>query len=88
MCRVEVTLLLLKEGSVDVEELNGKSMLCDVFKNSGKLPEENMESCTGKLKEELQEIIIGRMHEYLVKNVDNINEEFKGIGSIALNSSR
>jgi len=85
-CKVEVTLSILKRGSNDIEGIQGKSMLCDAMKNSQGLPEENLDLCNGRLKEEIQEIIIERMHNYLLKNLNQINEGFKGIGSIS-NSS-
>jgi len=75
-CRVEVKLLKLKEGSIDSEKLQGKSMICDVLKTETR-PEQDTSKCSGVLKEELQDIIIKRMHEYILENLGEIKEEFK-----------
>ncbi len=78
-CMVEVSLLALKQGKTDMEELQGLSMNCNVLRSSGGFPENDIASCSGKLKEEIQEVMIQRMHNYLIKNIGQINEEFKGV---------
>ena len=65
----------LKKGDLDLEVLDGESMVCDVlgFKN---YPEEDISRCSGKLKEEMQEIVIQRMHDYLLENLGDLEEGF------------
>ena len=74
-CDVDVELLRLKKGDLDLEVLDGESMVCDVlgFKN---YPEEDISRCSGKLKEEMQEIVIQRMHDYLLENLGDLEEGF------------
>ncbi len=78
-CKVEVTLLKIKQGKIDSEELQGKKMSCLVQKASSQFPEKDISKCTGVLKEELQNIIIKRMHDYLLENVGEIKQEFEGL---------
>ncbi|MEN9626001.1 MAG: hypothetical protein RL557_329 [archaeon] len=78
-CLVEVTLLALKEGNVDMEKLQGQSMECSVLRSSGGFPENDLASCSGKLKEGIQDVLIQRMHNYLIKNLGQIQEEFVGV---------
>ncbi len=78
-CRVEVELLKLKKGKIDLEELEGEKMICNVLKEEIGYPEEDISKCSGKLKEKLQEIIIQRMHDYLLQNLGEIKESFKKI---------
>lgn len=76
-CNVKVRLLKMKQGTIDVEYLEGEEMTCIVQKGETFFPEENMESCTGLLKEELQGLIIEKMHSYILKNIGEIKENFK-----------
>lgn len=77
-CNIKVKLLKLKQGKIDMEHLQNKEMTCNVI-NSENFPEEDISRCSGVLKEELQELIIQRMHNYLLQNLGEIKEEFKGI---------
>lgn len=76
-CDIQVQLLELKEGLIDISELQGKKMTCTVLKGDTIYPEEDVSKCTGPLKEDLQDILIKRMHNYLLQNVGEISEEFK-----------
>jgi len=78
-CDVEVRLLKVNKGSLNVEDLQGKSMVCQVQKVDDILPEKDMLRCNGRLKEELQEIIIDRMHNYLLQNLGEIKEGLQAI---------
>lgn len=71
-CVVEVTLLNLKRGEIDIEKLQGKSMTCNVNKKNPLNPETNIAECTGKLKEELQDLIIQRMHSFVLENLKEV----------------
>lgn len=73
-CRIEVRLLRIKDGSMEIEKLQDKSMVCTVDKQETASPEKDMSKCTGTLKEELQEILIQRLHNYLVQNVGEVKQ--------------
>ena len=74
-CEIDVKLLQVKRGKLDLEKAEGEEMKC--FFPPGTLfsPEQNLGLCTGRLKESLQDLIIKRMHSYILKNLENINEE-------------
>lgn len=76
VCKVEVRLLEVRQGSIDLAALEDKKMICYVRKGSKEEPEEDLSSCTGVLKEELQEILIQKMHNYLLENLGDIEKEF------------
>ncbi len=78
-CKIEVKLLEIKQGTIDSEKLAGKEMLCTMQKGDTRFPEKDISKCTGLLKEELQDLIIQRMHNYLLENIGQVKEEFKGI---------
>lgn len=78
-CEVEVSLVKLKQGTIDIEKLEGKKMTCVVDKGSRSYPEKILSKCTGILKEEMQEIIIQKMHNYIFNNIGEIQEGFEGI---------
>jgi len=78
-CLVEVSLLNLKKGTIELETLQDKTMVCDVYRSNQELPEKDFARCSGQLREEIQEIIIQRMHNYLIQNIEEINEEFAKI---------
>jgi hypothetical protein len=75
-CLVNVKLVRINLGTIDIEKLEGKSMECSVKKYDKEYPETDMSLCSGLLKEELQDILIRRMHDYLYKNLKEIKEEF------------
>lgn len=79
-CNVKVTLLSLKQGSIENQKLNGKSMACQVLRENALNSEGDLGSCSGTLKEEMQDIIIQRMHNYILQNVGQIEEQFKNLG--------
>ena len=77
-CDVEVELIKIKEGKIDAEGLERKTMVCNVNTNN-KYPEKDMISCSGVLREEFQEIIIDRMHDYILQNLGEISNKLKQI---------
>ena len=79
MCKVEVTLLSAKEGSLKLRQYEGNSMNCLHDKGIALYPEKDLEACTGELKENLQSLIINKLYEYIIDNLGEINEELKGI---------
>lgn len=74
-CEVEIKLLVIKKGKLDIGAAEGKSMVCslplDVMANPGS----DLALCTGPLKEELQDLIIKKMHSYILENLGEISEE-------------
>lgn len=82
-CRVDVRLLQIKKGKIDIEKAQKKEMSCYFPIGISLRPEQNLESCTGELKEILQELIIKRMHSYILENLEEINVNIKGLGEIA-----
>lgn len=78
-CKVNIKLLKIKQGTLDLENLLGNEMTCTVQKGQTYFPESDISRCTGKLKEEIQEIMIQRMHSYLLENFGEIKEEFKKV---------
>ena len=74
-CEVEVKVLNIKQGKLDIKEAEGKSMNCYISPGIIVKPAENIEYCTGELKEEMQDIIIKRMHSYILENLGEISEE-------------
>ena len=78
-CKVDIKLLKVKQGTLELESLLGKEMICVVQKGQTNFPEKDIGQCTGQLKEEIQELIIQRMHSYLLENFGEIKEEFKKV---------
>ncbi|GAI05144.1 unnamed protein product, partial [marine sediment metagenome] len=79
VCKVEIKLLKMKQGTIDSEKLQGKKMICSVLKGETEPPEKDISKCSGGLREELQDIIIQRMHNYLLQNIGEIKQEFEGL---------
>jgi len=75
-CKVEVRLESVEQGSIESEELIGKSMTCIIPKGETEFPEKDMSKCSGPLKESLQDMIIQKMHNYLIENIGEIKQEF------------
>ncbi len=78
-CRVEVELLELKSGGVDVSFLQGKKMVCSPPIGNIAAPQTNLERCTGELKEGMQDYIIRKLHNYILENLGTINEELNKV---------
>ncbi len=74
-CQVEVEILQIRQGSVELASLEGKSMICSMGLGVSADPESNIKFCHGILKEEIQEAIIQRMHSQIIENIGQIEEE-------------
>ncbi len=74
-CEVEVKLLIVKRGKIEMTKAEGKSMTCYLPLNTFMSPEQDLASCNGLLKEELQELLIKRLHSYILENLGKISEE-------------
>jgi len=75
-CEVKISLLNVKQESINSKILEGKEMICIVPKTRLDFPEKDISRCTGSLKEELQNLIIQRMYDYLLTNAQEINASF------------
>jgi len=78
-CKIEVSLVRIKDGRAENEILNGKKMICSVFGFNALSPESDLSRCSGELKEKMQELMIQKMHDYLITNCGKINSEFNNI---------
>ena len=74
-CKINVKILQLKEGTIDLSILEGKEMDCYLPLGSISSPQENLANCHGLLKEEMQGLIINKLHNYIVSNLGQIGEE-------------
>jgi len=74
-CEVEIELLMLKEGEIELRSAEGKMMTCYLPLDTVTTPGEDLSLCTGILKEEMQDLIIKRMHSYILENLGQINQE-------------
>ncbi len=77
-CKIEVTLLMAKEGDLELRAFESHSMDCFYPKGVFAFPDRDLDLCHGRLKEDLQERIISRLHEYILDNLDGIAE---GLGA-------
>jgi len=78
-CEIEVQILQIRQGSVELASLEKKSMICLVPLGTYTAPESDIRNCHGILKEEIQEAIIQRMHSQIVENIGKISEELTEI---------
>ncbi|VVB77575.1 Uncharacterised protein [uncultured archaeon] len=78
-CDVSVGLVKIKQGTVELEKLQGREMNCIVDRGSRTYPEQTLSGCNGMLKEGMQEIIIQRMHNYILQNIGEVKQGFSGI---------
>ena len=70
-CRVDVTLLMAKEGDLGLREYEGNSMDCYFPLGFANYPDEDLKACSCELKEKLQERIIEKLHQYLLDGLDD-----------------
>lgn len=78
-CQIEVTLLSVTKGSVELGKLQGKSMVCDLEIGSNLKPEADVSKCHGILKEELQQLMINKLHSYIISNLGSLGEELQKV---------
>lgn len=74
-CKVNLELITIKKGKLDIGKAEGKSMVCYLPLGIMIRPGEDLARCSGALKEELQDLIIKKMHSYILENLGKINEE-------------
>ncbi|MEM4230547.1 MAG: hypothetical protein QXF25_01600, partial [Candidatus Pacearchaeota archaeon] len=78
-CIVNVKLLTVKKGNINLAGLEGEEMNC--YLDYGKVinPKDDIKECHGILKEKLQERVIDKLNSYIVQNIGKISEELKKI---------
>ena len=81
-CEINVNLLQIKRGKIDISEAEGKSMNCFFPPGTITTPGQNLELCSGKLKESLQDLIIKKMHSYILENLEDINQEIGNLTKV------
>ena len=79
MCQIEVTLLGAKEGTLNLRQYEGNSMICAYDLGIATYPEKDLSQCSGELKENLQSVIIDKLFRYIVDNVGEIKEELREV---------
>lgn len=78
-CRIETTLILLKQGTMNMGGMERKSMICDIPLTVVIAPQSNLENCHGRLKEEMQKIMINKLFAYISSNLGEITEELEKV---------
>ena len=78
-CNVEVTLLDVKKGNVELVKLKSKSMICSLKIGSNADPESDVLNCHGLLKEELQQLMINKLHAYIISNLGQVEGGLENI---------
>lgn len=74
-CKVNVKLLMIKEGTVDSGKLEGLEMVCIMPFELVRNPQEDLSLCHGDLKEQMQDLMINRLHTYILSHVGEIGVE-------------
>lgn len=78
-CVVNVELLQVKKGSLDLQKLEGKNMDCYLKLGDTASPESDISNCHGLLKEGMQDMIINKMYSYILDNLGEIDTNLKSI---------
>lgn len=78
-CLVNVELLEIKQGDVEMEDLQGLEMDCRLPVGYVGDPQDNLERCHGLLKEQLQYKIIEKMHSYIIVNIGEVSQELSKV---------
>jgi len=78
-CEVNVEMLQVKQGSAELELLQGEEMICYLPLGVYEAPEKNLKRCHGNLRENIQEILIQRMHSQIVENIGEISAEISEV---------
>lgn len=86
-CEVEVELVQVKRGQLDIDKLQGLSMTCMMPLGVVDYPERNIANCHGLLKEGLQDIIIQRLHAYILGSLEDIGSELENVGQFVVDNS-
>jgi hypothetical protein len=72
-CQINVKLLQVKQGELNLEDLEGFDMDCFYQPGFVSYPEKDLEKCHGRLKEELQTRVIERLHSYILENLGKVD---------------
>ena len=76
-CLVNVELLQVKAGQLNLEGLQNYEMICSYPEGFVGYPEKDLDKCHGRLKEEMQGIIIENLHRYMIENLEEIGKKMK-----------
>jgi len=76
-CEIEVELVKMKKGEVELLSLENKGMTCLLPLGYVASPQESLLRCHGLLKEEIQGIMITRLHNYILNNLGKISAELE-----------
>ncbi len=76
-CKINVELVKIKRGGIEMESVEGKSMDCYLELGVVDFPERDITRCHGILREEMQNIIIQKTHAYILDNIGRISEELE-----------
>jgi len=76
-CNIQVTMLQAKKGELELDRLNGYSMICMYPKGIVTYPDKDLGACTGQLKEELQSIVIKKLYGYIIDNLGELNQSLR-----------
>jgi hypothetical protein len=85
-CKINVGIVEIKKGAVDLTKLEGKNMDCLIPLKSTVSPEGDITKCHGELKEEIQNLIIQKLHNYVVSNIGKIDAELERVDSSSVSS--
>ncbi len=76
-CEIEITLLMAKEGELQITKYVGHTMDCSYPIGVTNYPEKDLSKCHGILREDLQTVIINKLHSYLIENLGKFDESLE-----------
>ena len=72
LCQVNVKILQVKQGTLDMLKFENQEMVCSIPLGTLASPESNLQNCQGNLKESIQDAIINDLHSQIVDNLNGI----------------
>lgn len=78
-CVIRITLLMAKEGELEVAKFVGHTMDCSYPLGVTNYPEKELGKCHGLLKEDLQTVIITKLHMYVIENLGKFDESIEKV---------
>jgi len=79
LCRINVKLLQVKEGTTEIKAIENLDMDCSLVLGFVGTPNSDLTKCHGELREGLQDLMIKKMHAYILANVGKIGEELNKV---------
>ena len=71
-CVIDVKLLQVVDGPLDLANLEGLEMICKTPIGVASYANQDLENCEGPLRTGFQKIIIETLHEDIVSNIDEL----------------